>query len=72
MHLPLYLLTQLPVHQIVLMMGKILWISIRVGALLIMVVLTVIIVMKCKSAHRKKTLQESSVSDISGERNGIQ
>lgn len=52
-------------------MGKILWISIRVGALLIMVVVTVIIVMKCVSAHRKKTLQESSVSDISCERNGI-
>lgn len=46
-------------------MGKILWISIGVGALLIMVVVAVIIVMKCVSAQRKKTLHESSVSQIS-------
>lgn len=46
-------------------MGKILWISIRVGALLIMVVVAVIIVMKCVSAQHKKTLQESSVSQTS-------
>lgn len=46
-------------------MGKIFWISIGVGALLIMVVVAVIIVMKCVSAQRKKTLQESSVSQTS-------
>lgn len=46
-------------------MGKILWISIGVGALLIMVVVAVIIVMKCVSAQHKKTLQESSVSQTS-------
>lgn len=46
-------------------MGKILRISIGVGALLIMVVVVVIIVMKCVSAQRKKTLQESSVSQTS-------
>lgn len=46
-------------------MGKIIWISIGVGALLIMVVVAVIIVMKCVSAQHKKTLQESSVSQTS-------
>lgn len=46
-------------------MGKILWILIGVGALLIMVVVAVIIVMKCVSAQRKKTLHESSVSQTS-------